>query len=449
MTFARFRLLALAVSACAGLTVAREAIADSVYLKNGARIDGKVTDNRTTSGKVVVTINETGFVTLRAGEVDRIEMGGGEAAAPAAVAGDDAAKAVRAMEKQRVAVTTANGDYYGNRTYEGTLSPESNEKTIVLEVPGPGKVYIPAGAKTVVTRMTAEEEAAMPKPAAATTESREIPTTYKIHLTNGETLMGDLIPTSDAEPVKLRVGRWGFTAIPRDKIAPNGIEKADGMIRLPEEPKAPAPGAEGAPPSAQQGEPMPPGAREELKREIRSELLREMLDQMIDEKLQQLYPAPPLQGAALEEDGDEEPLENDTILAIQDAVVELGRQRSTNRTRAERFLSEDAGSAALPYLVLPARHPFALTRRSVQRILRAIGDVRGAPLSIAALSDPDEFVRQLAHEALETLLPSSIAYDASGDAGQIREAQAQYQTLFDDTVRSHVRESVLREVALE
>ena len=452
MRFARFHLLTLAVSACAGSTLTREVLADSVYLKNGARIDGKVMDNRTTSGKVVVTINETGFITLRAGEVDRIDMGGGAAAAPAALAGQDAAQPVRALEKQRVVVTPANGDYYGNKTYEGTLSPESNDKTIVLDVPGPGKVYIPAGPKTVVSRMPAED-AAMLQPVAATPDAKEIPTTYKVHLTNGETLLGDVIPTADTEPLKLRVGRYGFMSIPRDKIAANGVEKADGMIRIPEAPKAPAPGAEGAapaaPPAAGEREPMPPEAREELKRQLRSEIIRDLLDQIIDEKIQQIYPAPVLQSSAIEEDGVEEPLENDAILAIQDAVTELGRQRSRYRVRAERFLSQEAGSEALPYLELPAKHPFALTRRSVQRILLSIGDVRGAPMSIAALSDPDEFVRQLAHEALQTLLPSDIAYDATADASEIRAAQDQYRALFKDSLKSHIREMALPEVALE
>jgi hypothetical protein len=445
MRFARFRLLALAVAACAASTLAREALADSVYLKNGARIDGKVTDNRTTSGKVVVVIDETGFITLRAGEVDRIEMGSGVAAAPAATAGEDAAKAVRALEKQRVTVTTpADGDYYGNRTYEGTLSPESNEKTIVLEVPGPGKVYIPAGAETVVTRLT--EEAAALQLAAASPDVREVPTTHKVHLLNGETLLGDIVPTGDAEPVKLRVGRFGIITIARAKIAPNGIEKADGVIRLPEEPKAPPAGAEGAaPPPA--GEPMPAELREQLRRELRSELLREVLDQIIDEKIQELYPSPPLQGAALE-DGDEEPLENEEILAIQDAVTELGRQRSRNRVRAEDYLA-GAGSAALRYLGPAARHPFALTRRSVQRIVRDIGDVRGAALSIPALSDPDPFVRQLAGEALQVILPSDIAYDAAAGEAELRAAQARYRALFEATLRSDVREAVLSEVALE
>src|SRR5688572_22963500 len=94
MRFARFRLFALAVLACAGSTLAREALADAVYLTNGARIDGKITDERASTGKVIVHVNETGFITLRAGQVDRIEMGEGPlTATPAAAKEDDAGKA--------------------------------------------------------------------------------------------------------------------------------------------------------------------------------------------------------------------------------------------------------------------------------------------------------------------------------------------------------------------
>jgi hypothetical protein len=441
MTFARFRLLALALLACAGSTLAREALADSVYLTNGARIDGKVTDNRSTSGKVVVHIGDAGYITLRAGQVDRIEMGGAPAAAAPAAAKDEA-KAVPAVEGQRVVVTAPpKADYYGSRTYEGTISPESNDKTLVLEIPGPGKVYIPRGPDTIVTRAT--ETAGAPQPAAATPESREVRTTHKIHLANGETLQGDLLPSAETEPVKLGVGRLGVLTIPRSKIAPNGIEKADGVIRLPEEPKAPEGGAPEQPPAR---EPLPAEIREEIKRELRSEILREVLDQIIEEKMQELYPAEPLRGADV--GGDEEPLENEAILAIQDAVTELGRQRTRNRVRAEDFLV-DAGSAALPYLGPAAKHPFPLTRRSVQRIIRDIGDVRGAVLSIPALDDPDPFVRQLAGEALAVLLPSDIAFDPAADPAEIRGAQAAYRALFEETIQQSLREAAASEVARE
>lgn len=84
---------------------------------------------------------------------------------------------------------------------------------------------------------------------------------------------------------------------------------------------------------------------------------------------------------------------------IRGYVSELSRQRSQNRVRAEAALKR-LGPVTIPYLEEAARHPFALTRRAVIRIVAGTKDARGEKLLRAALKDEDSWVRKLAHEAL-------------------------------------------------
>jgi hypothetical protein len=185
---------------------------------------------------------------------------------------------------------------------------------------------------------------------------------------------------------------------------------------------------------------------DELKKRLRAEILHELLDQIINEKV----------GAAATESTShygvpadlQEGLSDEQAAEIEDAVRELGRQRNQNRVRAERHLV-DFGSVALPFLDPAAAHPFELTRRAVQRIVRDIGDVRGAPLAMDALNDPDDFVRSLAREALEKVMPSTIEYDYNAPVAARLEAQSQYRALWDEHLRSAARDSILRKLALE
>ncbi len=84
---------------------------------------------------------------------------------------------------------------------------------------------------------------------------------------------------------------------------------------------------------------------------------------------------------------------------IRRYVSELSRQRSQNRVRAEAALKR-LGPVTLPYLEKAARHPFALTRRAIIRIVAKTGGPEGVKLLRAALKDEDSWVRKLALEAL-------------------------------------------------
>ena len=94
-----------------------------------------------------------------------------------------------------------------------------------------------------------------------------------------------------------------------------------------------------------------------------------------------------------------DPVEAKLEAEILGYISELSRQRSQNRVRAEAALKR-LGPVTLPYLEKAARHPFALTRRAVIRIVAETGGPDGADLMRAALSDKDPWVKKLAREAL-------------------------------------------------
>jgi hypothetical protein len=419
MSFASIRLICL-VSIMSWTILPSLARADVVRLKNGSRIEGKVTDLREKGGGVVVAIGDVGHTTLSAREVESVSMD--PQAAPA--------KTDALPIGDFVAVKLpAAAEYYGKAVYHGTVSALSTDQTLALELPGGGIVRIARVPGMSIEK--SELAAAGWAPATPPPAEKSIKTTHVVKLKNGRAIAGTVVPTPESEPVKIQFGSMGSMSIPRDQIVPDGIQAAEGLIKLPEAPQ------EVAPP-AQKTE-IPADLKEQLKRELREEILRELLDRIIDEKV----------GAAMEAVGatsmlprEDAGLSNEDILAIQDEVRELSRERTRNRVRAERHLIS-MGSAVLPYLAAVAGHPFELTRRSVQRIVRDIDDVRGAPLAVAALNDSDEWVRVLAHEALAALLPSDISYDPKGSEKERLEAQASYRALWQEIVRNEVRQAAL------
>ena len=128
---------------------------------------------------------------------------------------------------------------------------------------------------------------------------------------------------------------------------------------------------------------------------------------------------------------------------IQFLMAELGRQRTRHRVRAERKLIA-IGSPALVFLEPLTRHPFELTRRGTQRVVRDINDRAGAPLSIEALTDEDHYVRKLAYESLRKLLPEvEIAYDVDGSVESHIAVRDEYRQAWD-----HIRLNTATEHAL-
>jgi hypothetical protein len=232
----------------------------------------------------------------------------------------------------------------------------------------------------------------------------------------------------------------GEMSIPRADIGEKGIEEAAGTIAITPEPEVVEP--------APQEDEWTPENVERLKQQIRAELLRELLDGLIDQKLENKVEE--LQDIEKRIPGSPYvQLPPERVDAIQQQIRELTRQRTQNRVRAERYLKE-MGPDVLPFLEALASHPFDLTRRAVQRVVKEIGDVRGAPISIWSLNDPDEWVRKLAHESLETLLPGApIRYSASAAERSRLVAQEQYYQLWDAEMRFRIREALLADANID
>ncbi|MGQ9592299.1 MAG: hypothetical protein ACUVYA_18635 [Planctomycetota bacterium] len=409
------------VYAAALAASAARANAETVVLKNGSRIEGTVLDERDTKGHVVVEFQGMGRMYLRAAEVARIERASEAGARFAAVPGAEGAS-----PGDFVAVTLpAKRDVVGAGTYYGVLSAESTAATVVLEVPGAGKIKIQNVPGLAVRRSDAMVAGLRP-PAGAPAE-RTIRTTHVVHLANGRTIAGTLVETAASEPVKLKVGERGCVLIPRAAIGPEGIEAAERTIELGPEPEAAPPA-----PTEEAGK---EGEIENLKDELRREILEDV-ERILEERL----------GAraaeAIAPRGAEVVLSVEDVQWIEQNLYELTRWRTRNRVRAERHLRA-MGSAVLPYLERVAAHPFWLTRRAVQRIVRDIGDVRGAPLAIRSLNDEDYYVRAIAHEALKALLPSEILYNPSGPERQRLSAMAEYRELWERASSMRLRDAVL------
>jgi len=372
--------------------------ADTVYLTNGYTIEGKVTDNREQNGKVRVEFGEVGYSILHGSDVAKIVVG----------------EPKQAETPEYVTVKVRKGaDYYGKTSYTGILSPQSDDETVVLEIPGAGKIFIPREG-TEIAEPDPSARIGDTEPAAA---ERVIQTTHQILLTNGNTLLGDLIATPESEPVKLAVGQLGVITIARDTILPDGIKNLAGAIKLPPEPEEPAA-------DETHGEmPVDEDLRQQLLDQLRAELLGELIDQIIGEKVDHA-----IESAGLWEvgPGDRVDLTLDEIQQIQFYVSNLSRQRPRERVWGEKQLKR-VGSVALPFLQSVVDHPLRLVRRGVQRLIAHYGDLRGAPMSIRALNDPDHFVREIAGKALADLLPESgVEYNPRARESTRVKAQEQY-----------------------
>jgi len=75
-------------------------------------------------------------------------------------------------------------------------------------------------------------------------------------------------------------------------------------------------------------------------------------------------------------------------------VFELQRQRSTSRTRAERYLGQ-VGPGVIPHLLPVARSPFDLARISALRILIKTPHFKAAGVALKGLQADNQWVRKL------------------------------------------------------
>jgi hypothetical protein len=256
------------------------------------------------------------------------------------------------------------GVYYGGGTIYGMKSPKSDDKVLVLAIPGAGEIRVPRSAVERITPVAPLGDTAAAVPAAAGSQS--IRTTHVIQLKNGQVIRGSVVPGPENEPLKVDINTLGRITIPRSRIAK--VEESPGEIRLPsaEPPEPPAAEPTGPPPAAGETKAVPPP------------------------------PAPLAVDPELRKE-------------IEEQINNLTRWRARNRTSAESRLVT-LGAPAVPYLRSLARDPFELTRRSVMRIVRDVADPVGIPLAIEGLLDEDGNVRELAAEALRKITGLDLGY---------------------------------------
>ena len=72
-----------------------------------------------------------------------------------------------------------------------------------------------------------------------------------------------------------------------------------------------------------------------------------------------------------------------------------------------------------------------------------MADVRGAPIAISALNDPDQFVRRIAGFALHKLFPDSgVVYHDYAPPSYRLQAQQEYRKAWENYLRESTRVAV-------
>ncbi len=414
--------------------------AHTIVLKNGNSIEGTVVEGTDSDADhVVVRVGDFGTMTFRKSEIAEIR------GTPSDSDSLDDLLTTPATAREYVEVQLKETTY-GDGVFYGVVGKGSNERELVLEVPeagGSGHITIPRNAIARTTPVSSDSAGLAPAAARSDsdvdTQPTEISTTHVVHLKNGRQIKGNLIQTADDEPLKLAVGSMGVLLFARDKVA--NVEAKDGTYSLPKRTHVL---------DEMIDEPLPEtdasagGDVEALKDAIKAELLEELLDDLIEKKLETATRGVRRAATRL---ADVERISGDELLELQEAVRELGRHRTRNRVRAERKL-KTFGPAAIPYLRPIVHHPFNLTRRAVQRIVRDLGAVEGAPLAMDALNDEDDDVRLLAGEALSALLPDvRVGYRSTDPEAHRLRAQTEYWAAWDLLTLEAAKAQVLESLA--
>ncbi len=423
-------LLAVLIVTSVALESLPNVSADTIYLKNGGVIHGKIAQDPELKDTSRVTFSNGGYLLLKNGDVRKSVTNDLGTFKNRDEEGLPVPAALPTGKLTRVTLKKAKTDFYGAASYIGWPKDSGDDETVLLALPGGGELRIPT-ANIESQREISEREAGLVpavEPAAG-----PIKTTHKVTLKNDRIVLGNLEATKDDEPIKIRVGELGVLRFDRGEV--EAVEAKEGTI------VTPPPSEDPVTPTTPKVE-IPAALIEELKAKLRREIIHELLEGIIDGKVDAKLDAAienAQKGGNLRLPIDALPA--DSILEAQYHVRELCRQRTRNRVRAESHL-KTYGPGVIAYLEPAASHPLALTRRAVQRIIRDVGDYRGAPLAIDSLDDQDEFVRSLAHEALKKLFKTNIKYNAKGSEASRLAAQKEFRSAWLDLVKLEARETL-------
>src|SRR5262245_53526084 len=244
--------------------------ADTVHLKSGFSIDGKVSEARSNQERLVLELNSTGTLTIPRSQVATVEKNartGIPAERPA-----EEGRPTPLITPNTMKVKLKKGQlYYGQGELYGVKSPQSDDKVLILSIPGVGEMRVPQEA---VERVEPASPVGAEQPAPAAAGARTIRTSHRIKLRNGEVLSGTLVPSRPEEPLVLDLGSLGRVYVPRDRIVE--ISAIPGEMKLPE-PEEETP----APPAPQAEEARPPvevPARTMMDPELKQEILDNVYD---------------------------------------------------------------------------------------------------------------------------------------------------------------------------
>jgi hypothetical protein len=355
---------------------------DTVHLKSGFKIDGKVSESPTDRDKLIIEINSTGRLTIPKSQVEAVVQNARTGIAPEKPA--EEGQAAPLIVPNMVAVTLKKGQgYYGVGSLYGVKSPKSNDRVLILSIPALGEVQLPQEA---VERIEPVAPVGMGAPAPAAAGPRTVRTTHRVKLLNGAVIPGTLVPSRPEEPLTLDVGSLGRLYLPRDRVV--DISAFPGEMKIPE------PEEEAAPPAA-------PAQKEETEPTAKETAAAPM---MVSPELKQ---------------------------EIQDNLLDLTRWRSRNRVNAERRLVS-LGPVVIPFLVQVSRDPFELTRRAVARIIRDIGHPSAIPIAIDLLMDEDNFVRETAAEGLRSITGIDLGYQPYASHESRYKAQQRWRQWWEE-----------------
>ncbi|MBI4583368.1 MAG: HEAT repeat domain-containing protein [Planctomycetes bacterium] len=390
------------IASCLASLPARPAAADTLTLKNGSKIDGKIEGDLATGQEIVLTFGPKARLSIPRWQVAAVEKNDRPGPNPAAPdSAGTAGPPIPAMVRDLVLVRAGRGGAAAAPSpveYGAVLGlapgPAEGSEQLEVQLPEKGTIRLSWRPAAAAEKALAGDQA---RPAPASLGASKIPTTHLIHLKNGRRIPGNPAAGPENEPLIVEIGSLGRLLIQRSAI--DRIEARAGELEVPAElaeEGAPVTGPEakiGPEAKAAEPVPLPPAAVEAGK-------------------------AVPAIAPELEEE-------------IQTAVYELTRQRTRNRTRAESHL-KNLGAPALPYLARIADHPFQLARRAVMRIIGEIGEWQGVPIAIEGLADEDEYVRVHAGEALRRITHRDLGYEPYAAPKARLEAQKRWKEYYQE-----------------
>jgi len=364
--------------------------ADSVHLKNGFILQGKVDETKSDKVQLVLTYGKNGLLRIGRDRVLSVEKNAKTGLPSLEPVSTPKPAATPAMVRIRLNEKAFPlGGHDSSVTLVGVPMTSPDKAYSLLQIPGVGSMRIPREAIATVEPF---EPPAGRSGVAPATAASSIRTTHIVYLKNGRKIPGNVLASPENHPLTVEIGHLGKLLLPRDQI--EKVEKSDGKIDLPL-----------------------------------------VVEKKKPTKASQTEPAIETTPSAGEPDRASTGVEEPAItLKLQARILkhlqELTRWRSRDRTRGEKLLGE-IGAPAVPYLYDISRHPFGLTRRAVLRLVRDIGDPTGIPLALEALLDEDRFVRSLAHEALRSLLSVDLGSTANAKMRRRLETQKRWRDYYE------------------